>query len=432
MRRSINIKKTVPPGKPYPTHRTLCRASARSPTETFDLPSDGRRRAAFQRRLTAWFRRHARAFPWRETRDPYAIWVSEIMLQQTQTAAAEPFFRRFLARFPDVASLAAADQDEVLRYWEGLGYYRRARSLHAAARRIVELHGGQIPDDAETLQSLPGIGRYTAGAILSFAFDQPAPILEANSRRVLSRILADPERPLGLPDSVLWELAEQMVPAWQSGVYNQALMELGSLICLVRAPRCRVCPVRSYCMAFRLGIQDQIAGIQAAAPTTAVHESAIAIFQGTSVLLLRRAEGGRWAGMWDFPRIEVDHDKAGTERRSNPLPPPDRLEESVRRSLGLSIRLGTHFLRFRHAVTRFRITVDCFLAAISSAAKTPPKVKFGESGWTDAAWLEPSSLEAIPLSSPGRRIANALLAVHPAIISETRRQFLASPPRRTR
>ncbi|MGQ9606323.1 MAG: A/G-specific adenine glycosylase [Thermogutta sp.] len=432
MQRSINIKKTVPPGKPYPVRRRHRRDSARAPAETFALPSDGRRRAAFQRRLTAWFRRHARSFPWRETRDPYAIWVSEIMLQQTQTAAVEPFFRRFLARFPDVASLAAADQDEVLRFWEGLGYYRRARSLHAAAQRIVELHGGQIPDDAETLQSLPGIGRYTAGAILSFAFDQPAPILEANSRRVLSRILADPKRPLGLPDSLLWELAERLVPARQSGVYNQALMELGSLVCLVRAPRCRVCPVRSYCMAFRLGIQDQIAGIQAASPTTTIHESAVAIFQGPSVLLLRRAAGGRWAGMWDFPRVEITHDRACTKRPPDLPPAPDRLEESVRRSLGLSIRLGTHFLRFRHAVTRFRITVDCFLAAVSSAAKTPPKVEFGESGWTDAAWLEPSSLEAIPLSSPGRRIANALLAIHTATVGETRRQFLASPPRRTR
>lgn len=402
-------------------HRTLCRTSVRSPAETFALPSDGRRRAAFQRRLITWFRRHARAFPWRETHDPYAIWVSEIMLQQTQTVAVEPFFRRFLARFPDVASLAAADQDEVLRYWEGLGYYRRARSLHAAARRIVDQHGGRIPDDAETLQSLPGIGRYTAGAILSFAFDRPAPILEANSRRVLSRILADPERPLGLPDSLLWESAARLVPDRQSGLYNQALMELGSLICLVRAPRCRICPVRNYCKAFRLGIQDQIAGIQAASPTTAVHESAIAIFQGPSVLLLRRAEGGRWARMWDFPRVEITHDTARAERRSNLLPPPDRLEESVRRSLGLPIRLGSHFLRFRHAVTRFRITVDCFLAAVSSAAKTPPKLEFEESGWTDAAWLEPSSLEAVPLSSPGRRIANALLALASATDGKPRR-----------
>lgn len=331
------------------------------------------------------------------------------MLQQTQTATVEPYFRRFLARFPDVATLANASQDEVLRYWEGLGYYRRARSLHAAARRMVELHGGRVPDDPETLQSLPGIGRYTAGAILSFAFDRAAAILEANSRRVLRRVLADPERPIDLPETLLWKAAERLVPARHAGVYNQALMELGSLVCLVRDPRCRSCPIRLDCNAYRLGIQDQVAGSQAASRTTAVHELAIAVRQGRSVLLLRRGEVGRWAGMWDFPRLDLARETAHADGQSNLIPTPDRVEESVRQSFGLSIRLGAHFLRFRYAVTRFRVTVECFLAEVMPYRRKPPKVELSGPEWTEAAWLQPSSLERIPLSSPGRRIANALL-----------------------
>ena len=410
--------------------RTHQRLASRSLARSCDLPSNPRRRAAFQRRLIAWFRRHARSFPWRETRDPYAIWVSEIMLQQTQTATVEPYFRRFLARFPDVATLAAAHPDEVLRLWEGLGYYRRARSLHAAARQIVELHGGRIPDDFERLQSLPGIGRYTAGAILSFAFDRPAPILEANSRRVLRRLSADPGRPNGTPDSFLWEYAERLVPRQQAGVFNQALMELGSLVCLIRDPQCSICPVHEYCNAYRLGIQDDVAGTSAASRTTVVHELAIVIRRRRAVLLLRRAEGGRWAGMWDFPRLDVTQEIARAERRSNPIPSPDRLEESVRRSLGLSIRLGSHFLRLRHAVTRFRITVDCFLAEAVSPEGTPPKVSPMEPGWSDATWLEPSALEQIPLSSPGRRIAAALLAHMETSNGDTPRRHVVSPRRR--
>ena len=414
----------------------MCRADKRTASRThagaFDPASDGRRRAAFQRRLIAWFRRHARSFPWRETRDPYAIWVSEVMLQQTQTAAVESFFRRFLARFPDVATLAAAHPDEVLRHWEGLGYYRRARSLHAAARQIVALHGGRIPDDPETLQSLPGIGRYTAGAILSFAFDRPAPILEANSRRVLRRLLADPEHPNDTTDSFLWQSAERLLPSRQAAVYNQALMELGGLVCLARHPRCRDCPVQDYCNAYRLGIQNDVAGISSTTPTTAVQELAIAIRQRRAVLLLRRAEGGRWAGMWDFPRLDITQEVARAGRRSNPTPPADRVEESVRRSLGLPIRLGPHFLRFRHAVTRFRITVDCFLAEVSSAETIPAGPKPTEPGWSEAAWLEPSSLEDIPLSSPGRRIAAALLTHWQTTPGETPERLVASPARRTR
>ncbi len=280
------------------------------------------------------------------------------------------------------------------------------------------------------MQSLPGIGRYTAGAILSFAFDRPAPILEANSRRVLRRLLAAPGRPKNTSDSLLWEYAERLVPRQQAGVFNQALMELGSLVCLIRDPQCRACPVRDYCNAHVLGIQDELAGTSAAPRTTAVHELAIVLRRRGAVLLLRRAEGGRWAGMWDFPRVDVTQQVARAERRSHPIPSPDRVEDSVRRLLGLPIRLGSHFLRLRHSVTRFRVTVDCFFAEAVAAEGPPPNVKPLEPGWSDATWLEPSALEQIPLSSPGRRIAAALLTHGGTNDGDKPRRHAVSPRRR--
>lgn len=196
-------------------------------------------KSAFGRRLLAWFRRSARTLPWRGTRDPYRIWVSEIMLQQTQVVTVVAYYQRFLARFGDVYSLAAAPEVEVLRHWEGLGYYRRARQMHQAAQLVVERHDGQLPRDSHSLRALPGIGRYTAGAILSIAHDAGEPILEANTIRLLSRLAAYREDPTrGAGQKFLWSLAEQLLPRRQAGLFNQALMELGATICTPRAPRC--------------------------------------------------------------------------------------------------------------------------------------------------------------------------------------------------
>ena len=199
---------------------------------------------SFRRRLLAWFDQNARVLPWRRSRDPYAVWLSEIMLQQTQVATVIGYFDRFLARFPTIEALARADEHEVLRLWEGLGYYRRARQLHRAARIIVAEHGGRFPRDPSIVRRLPGIGRYTAGAILSIAFDAREPILEANTLRLLSRLLCydgDPRSPDG--QRLLWAMAEALLPRRGSGRLNQALMELGSEVCTARSPRCEQCPV---------------------------------------------------------------------------------------------------------------------------------------------------------------------------------------------
>ena len=206
------------------------------------LPFDSAWLRTFRRKLRAWYDRHARDLPWRGTRDPYAIWLSEIMLQQTQVETVKPYFQRFLAALPTISALAQADEQQVLRLWEGLGYYRRARQLHQAARRIVVEHDGRFPTDPQSAQRLPGIGRYTAGAILSIAMDQRRPILEANTVRVFSRLLAyDGQTTSSAGQRLLWAAAEAVLPSRDVGRFNQALMELGSEVCRCRAPAYRTC-----------------------------------------------------------------------------------------------------------------------------------------------------------------------------------------------
>ena len=216
--------------------------------------------APFAARVIAWQRAHGRHdLPWQGTRDAYRIWLSEIMLQQTQVATALPYYERFLASFPDVAALAAAPLERVLEHWSGLGYYRRARQLHAAARQIVSDHGGQFPRDLDAARRLPGVGRYTAGAILSIAFDRREPILEANTLRLWSRLAAyrgDPRR--GAGQQLLWAAARRSLPLRSVGAFNQALMELGAEVCRARQPACDACPVSEYCEARRLGIEQEL------------------------------------------------------------------------------------------------------------------------------------------------------------------------------
>ncbi|MEX2115046.1 MAG: A/G-specific adenine glycosylase, partial [Pirellulales bacterium] len=252
--------------------------------------------SGLRRRLLAWYRRHRRDLPWRRTSDPYAIWVSEIMLQQTQVATVVPYFHRFLAAFPSIGALAESEESEVLRLWEGLGYYRRARQMHRAARLLVAEHQAAFPRDLAIVRGLPGIGRYTAGAIVSIAFDLPAPILEANTVRLLSRLIGyrgDTSSVAG--QKVLWKTAESLLPKRGSGELNQALMELGSLICAPRAPDCHRCPLNSLCTAQRRGEQERIPRLRAKPRIESVREAAIVLWRGDRVLLRRRATGERWA-----------------------------------------------------------------------------------------------------------------------------------------
>ncbi len=260
----------------------------------------------FRRRLLGWFARNKRDLPWRRTKDPYAVWVSEIMLQQTQTPTVVRYFERFLTAFPTVQALAQAEQAEVLRLWEGLGYYRRAVQLHQAAQKIVSEFGGQFPQTVKELLQLPGIGRYTAGAILSIAFDQRQPILEANTVRLWARLLAYSE-PVGSASAqrLLWYMAETVLPCRQVGRFNQALMELGSRVCLPRQPRCSECPVSRFCLAFQKGFQESLPRQRAKPTTQFSQEMALIVRRNDQVLLRRIPDGERWAGLWEFPRFPL-------------------------------------------------------------------------------------------------------------------------------
>jgi A/G-specific adenine glycosylase len=355
-------------------------------------------RRCLESKLLAWFRRHARDLPWRRTRDLYAIWVSEIMLQQTQVAAVVPYWTRFLDHFPDIASLASADEQDVLRLWEGLGYYRRARQLHAAARKLVADHGGQFPAAIDVVQSLPGIGRYTAGAILSIGLDQRLPILEANSIRVLSRLTAyrgDVSSTAGR--RFLWTVAEAVLPPRQCGAFNQALMELGSEICTSRSPACGRCPVATLCQARK---QNQVAGIPRPAKTTNyedVTEIAVVVRHGRRVALRHCQRGERWAGLWDFPRFA-----AAAEKTSGRL--ARQIAVQTRNLLGVAVVPGSHLVTLKHGVTRFRITLHCYEASLK---QRPNRGKSSEISDT-ARWVAIEELSSYPLSVTGRKISRLL------------------------
>lgn len=356
------------------------------------MPAARRRSPVWQQRLLRWFAREQRELPWRRDRNPYRIWISEAMLQQTQVATVIPYFERFINALPTIAALAAADEQQVLRLWEGLGYYRRARHLHRAARQIVATHGGRFPKDAAACAALPGVGRYMVGAILSQAFDQRLPIVEANSKRVLCRLFGQRGDPKdAATQRWLWQQAEAVLPRRNSGAFNQALMELGALVCTAKGPRCSVCPLADDCAAQRQGLQESIPPPAEPPRIVEVREAAVVIRRGSQVLLVQRPDKGRWAGMWEFPHDVLE---AGETHEAA----AGRLAESL---TGLRIGATKEMLRLRHGVTRFRITMVCFEARQRGG-------KFESTFYQQARWLKRQELAAYPVSSPQRKLANAV------------------------
>jgi len=345
----------------------------------------------FRRRILSWFRRHARDLPWRETRDPYHIWISEIMLQQTQVVTVVDYFCRFLQAFPTIADLARADEERVLRLWEGLGYYRRARQLHKAARIIVDEHDGVFPRDIVTIRSLPGIGRYTAGAIASIAWDARQPILEANTIRLLSRLLAyrdDPTRSSG--QKLMWGVAESLLPQKYVGAFNQALMELGSEICAPCQPQCDRCPIEDLCPTNAMGLQESIPAPKKKTAYENVTEAVVVVRRRDKVLLRRCDEGERWSGLWDFPRFRI------IASRGDGL--NQELEAKVAELTGLIVETGRTLATVRHGVTRFRITLLCHEARCIRGSVRGENMR----------WVKPEQLRDYPLSVTGRKISELL------------------------
>ena len=347
-------------------------------------------------KLLAWFDRHRRDLPWRADRDPYRVWVSEVMLQQTTVAAVVPYFNRFMAALPTVEALAAADEQQVLKLWEGLGYYRRARHLHAAARRLVADHPGGLPDDPAVWAELPGVGRYILGAVLSQAFGRRLPIVEANSLRVLARLFGyrgDPRE--GEGKAWVWAAAEAVLPAKRVGDFNQAVMELGALVCTPTTPDCPRCPLAGVCEANRLGLQGVIPPPKKPKESVFVNEVGVVIRDGEKVLLCQRpADAGRWQNMWEVPHAAVGTDE-----------PPGAAAARVAKELtGLEVAPGPELMTIKHGVTRYAITLTCVEAAVRGGA-------FASAFYAAGRWLTPAELADYPVSSPQRKLMTTL--AHP-------------------
>jgi A/G-specific adenine glycosylase len=349
--------------------------------------------------LIRWFSQCARDLPWRRTRDPYAIWVSEIMLQQTQVKTVVPYFERWMRELPDIRALADARLERLHKLWEGLGYYTRVRNMHKAAQRIREIHGGQFPSDYQAVLALPGIGRYTAGAICSIAFNQPTPILDGNVIRVLTRtfgIDADPKDKQC--NQRLWQLAGALVKEASAGVphannasvnrcaqLNEALMELGALVCTPRQPECIDCPVAPHCVA---RCDDRVARLPAFRPRPRITRRQYAAFvvkRGNQILIRQRDADAVNGLLWEFPNIEVRSSRADAGRAAQDL-------------FGVRARVLEPLCTIRHSITRYRITLDVYVAAgLNGAAKR-----------VGGRWVRVS--EALQLSFPSahRRILGRL------------------------
>ncbi|MGZ5554395.1 MAG: A/G-specific adenine glycosylase [Candidatus Aminicenantales bacterium] len=342
----------------------------------------------FADQLLVWYGVHRRKLPWRRNRDPYRIWVSEIMLQQTTVPAVIPYFERWVRVFPDVRNLARAPLRKVLREWQGLGYYQRARNLHQAARRVAREHGGKIPADEKTLRALPGFGPYTTAAGLSLAFGQPLPVVDANVRRVLMRILGLRGQAEPRVDKELRVFLDKFFPASAPGDFNQAMMELGALVCRSRSPQCLACPVRRFCRAAREGIQETIPLPKKL--TLQKIEVVVAVIEKDGrVLLQERPAGGLLAGLWEFPGGKVEPGEGLTAA----------LRREIREELGAEIEDIRRLTTVRHAYTRFEATLHAFRCRISS-----PGFKAG----LRQRWVTPGGIQRYPLPSGSVKIVDFL------------------------
>ena len=328
----------------------------------------------FVRRLTDWYRVARRDLPWRRTRDPYRIWLSETMLQQTRVDVVVPYYERFLARFPTLESLAVADEEDVLRQWAGLGYYARARNLRRAAATVLRDHGGELPSDAESLAELPGFGRYTVGAVRSIAFDQPAALVDGNVKRVLARLHAL-ERP---SDTELWRLAESLVPEKRAGDWHQALMELGATVCTPRNPTCLLCPLQASCGAHRTGDPERFPAPAKRAAVRRVEVIAGLLERRDQVLLLRRPPGGLFDGLLELPSVEGGDGPA--------------LEAALRARTGITAKVGPSLGRLRHQLTHRDLRLE-IVALGDSRGRVSARVQ------AEARFCGPAELERLPLSS---------------------------------
>lgn len=343
--------------------------------------------------LLRWYRKHRRDLPWRRVSDPYAIWISESMLQQTRVETVIPYYERFLSAFPDVHALADADTDEVLELWSGLGYYRRARNLQNAAKKIVTQFGGKLPDRAETLRELPGVGPYTAGAIASIAFDRPEPLVDGNVARVLARYLGiRAEIASRAATKKLWEVAGSLVQGEAPGDLNQALMEFGSLVCTPRAPQCPTCPLKNNCVARQSGTPEAFPVKAKRAATPRLHAAAVLLERGGKYLLVRRKSEGLLGGLWELPGGEL------TPRTALGLHATQvALRERIATSLGLELDALRKLDTVEHLFSHRHLVLQIFRGEIASG-------KIRRDGYVAHRWATRRELDALAQSSLMRKV----------------------------
>lgn len=346
----------------------------------------------FSAMLLDWYRQYGRDFPWRRHPQPYDVWVSEIMAQQTRLETVLPYYQRWMERFPTLGDLAAADQQEVLSVWEGLGYYSRARNLHRAAQVVISELGGQIPPTSDELRKLPGIGPYTAGAIASLAFGRDEAVVDGNVKRVLARCFGV-RQPVNTPagEKRIWELAREHLPIGQAGGYNQALMDLGATICLPRRPSCHNCPLAGICAANRENLQEELP-VKKIKPTTPHYTvTAAVLWEDGKVLLAKRPQDDLLGGMWEYP---------GGKRESDETLPAC-LEREIFEELGVKIEVGEELGVFRHAYTHYRVTLHAFSCSITGGVL---QMHYHN----DLVWVSLAELGSYPMGKLDRQISRLL------------------------
>jgi A/G-specific adenine glycosylase len=339
-----------------------------------------------QTQLLQWFKKKGRNLPWRKTRDPYAIWVSEIMLQQTQVNTVIPYYQKFLKSFPTLRHLARANLSKVLKVWEGLGYYSRARNLHRAAGIIMNHFNGKIPNQLKDLLSLPGIGRSTAGSILSFAYNKEAPILDGNAKRVISRLFAVSDNPAkGKTEHLLWKISESLIPKGFSNPFNQALMDLGSMVCTAKEPGCVQCPLHQYCKGYISGKPESYPPRTVKKRIPHITALSAVIQKDGKVLLRQRPEEGLLGGLWEFPNWKIE------EKQRSRL----RLTNHIKKDMGITAEVKEFIGTFRQTYSHFRLTLKVFSCQHLN----------GKGKWK---WVPIHQLRFFPMSRIHRRIAEVI------------------------
>ncbi len=341
-----------------------------------------------QQSLLDWFAEYQRKLPWRVEYEPYEVWISEIMLQQTQVKTMLPYYRRWMEALPGIREVAKADEELLIKLWEGLGYYRRVRNIRKTAEMICNEYGGHFPEEVTELLKLPGIGRYTAGAIASIGFNQPAPVLDGNVTRVLCRLkkILDPPQ-LSEVGKELWRLAEAWIPKGKARHFNQALMELGATVCLPSSPSCLLCPIQHHCLALDSENVNQIpVKVPSKAPKQRYRACAVIRFN-QSLLFSKRPENILLEGLWEFPSIEGDSIKNLKEI----------LEKHVEQVYGIMISLGNEFHQLDHRYTNFKTRVSFYQAEVDGL-----QVEMDET----ISWVKFSETEKLALPSPYRRFVD--------------------------